>query len=237
MANVASSTVVGGGSDNSVVADVDSVSVDVDPVVTEVDPVLAQVTEADSELTEVGPVVAEVDSNGPVVAGSHRGHAAELTQTEPTAKPPPAIRGRAFWDQFPPGSALPWSQLPERRMLPDHLFDPSDAAPYPAKFRPHWCSAVLTAIARGEISTRPPPCKAQPQNLQPSAGPDIHRHVVYKAPPPHQLVYEHTERGVTARRIFETPDLLLRITGADVDDDDVDMMMMSTARGSGDNQR
>ena len=153
MANVASSTVVGGGSDNSVVADVDSVSVDVDPVVTEVDPVLAQVTEADSELTEVDPVVtdvdpvltevaeadseltevdpvvAEVDSNGPVVAGSHRGHAAELTQTEPTAKRPPAIRGRAFWDQRPssapnqncylPPPAVP-SQAPVDFPVPDY---------------------------------------------------------------------------------------------------------------------
>ena len=196
MANVASSTVVGGGSDTSVVADVDSVSVDVDPVVTEVDPVLAQVTEADSELTEVDPVVtdvdpvltevaeagseltevdpvvAEVDSNGPVVAGSHRGHAAELTQTEPTAKPPPAIRGRAFWDQFPPGSALPWSQLPMRRMLPEHLIDPSDAAPYPAMRQPPAKAPPPWVCASDEVcsaSPRSPPVKAPPPpNVQPA---------------------------------------------------------------------
>ena len=146
----------GGGSDNSVVTEVDSVVAAVDPVVTEVDPVLTEeghvVTEADSEVTEINPVVAELDSNNPVVTEGNRGYAAELTQTEPRAKSPPSIRGRAFWDQFPPGSPLPWSQLPMMRMLPDHLFDPSDAAPYPAVFH---------ALRRG-MPLRPPPADAAP---------------------------------------------------------------------------
>ena len=167
----------------------DSVSTDdVDSVVTEVDPMLTEeghvVTEADSEVTEINPVVAEVDSNNPVVTEGNRGYAAELTQTEPRAKS----------RQFPPGSPLPWSQLPMMRMLPDHLFDPSDAAPYPALFRappvrlppprlplpaadaapypamtepPHKAPPPrVVDFSGGRRSGSPAPCKAPPQHVQ-----------------------------------------------------------------------
>ena len=188
---------------------------EVDPVLTEEGHV---VTEADSEVTEISPVVAEVLCEyrrckfkvpRPVLAQrlmifwlnaakvrklmteGNRGYAAELPQTEPRAKSPPAIRGRAFWDQFPPGPPLPWSQLPMMRMSPyPALFrappmlrappmrlppprlplPAADAAPYPAMTEPPPEAPPPWVVdpSGGWRSGSPPPCKAPPQHVQPA---------------------------------------------------------------------